>query len=157
MTIEKPVSTIKKAIKGTTEQMASKESLKKPEQRHYDSVINLYKQIRNTSPEMLEKIVIAAAKGKELKDEIGQESEMVFNQVWGELADVYQEELYKSIEKSPDEFKKEINKIGEMSKEDTRIISAFSGKEDALNKCIDYATQTIVDLFKNFKKIDVTI
>lgn len=149
MNIEKPISTIRKAIIGSAEEAASKESLSRPEQRHYDYVFGLYKQIRDANPELLKKIIIAAAKGKELKDEIGQESEKVFNQVWGELAVTYHDELVKSMKSSSDKFKREIFKIGEISKNDPRIISAFSGKEDALNKCIDYANKTILDLFKD--------
>ena len=71
MTIEKPISTIRKAIQGSAEKKAEYELLDKPEQRHYDESFLFLRYMKIFEREKYEKIIKIGAKTKELKDEMG--------------------------------------------------------------------------------------
>lgn len=165
MTIENSISTIRKAIKGSAEGLASRESLEKPEQRHYDHIFNLYKQLRELNPPMLEKVIMIAAKSKDLKEESGPEIGKVFNQVWNEISDGYEDRLEMAVyageddktqKLSPEIFRQKMYDLMEkffkekiiQLKNDPSIVSAFIGKEELLNKYIDLTTSTFLDYLK---------
>lgn len=173
MTIEKPISTIRKALKGRAEQKAAENSLDKPEQKHYDESLNFYKRMRDKRPEEIETLILNSAEGKELKDEMGEELYQVFDQIWKEKTKGF---LYNLIQKTGEflenyfdnnnnkdlprsEFVKKMDEfaetlLNEKAKEirdDPKIISAFSGKEDVLNKVIDYLiSMTIYEARNNY-------
>jgi hypothetical protein len=71
MSFEKPISTIRKAIEGTAEKIAFNENLENPDSKHFEYVIKLYKHVRMSNPQMLEKIIRVASNNKELKEDIG--------------------------------------------------------------------------------------
>lgn len=163
MSIEKSI--IRKAINGSAEEMAHKDSLEKPEQRHYDYVLNLYKRIRNERPEEIEKVILHSAEGKELKDKIGMDLYKVFDQIWKEKTKGFINEMFKRAgevksekELTHEEFVKEMDAFAEkylkekgvQLRTDPQIVSAFSGKEEILNNVIDYGISTSIYIIKNF-------
>ncbi len=161
MPLEKPIQTIRKAIKGTAENAAEKESLEKPTSRHFEQTLSLYKQIRDESPEMLEKLITVTAKAKELKDELGPSLDRTFRKVWSELNEKYKNEIITKVEKLEDEnlisqeYKRKLvtitgkifNKISEEFRNDPRIIVAFTEKEELLEKAITFSTSGALELF----------
>jgi hypothetical protein len=71
--------TIKKAVQGAAGELASKEFLDSPQQRHINSVIANYKLIRSMNPKILNKIINLTAKWQELKDEVGPDQIVIRN------------------------------------------------------------------------------
>lgn len=71
MSIEKPISTIKKAIIGRAEKKAYEGSLNKPEQKHYEESLNFFKKMKEKRPEKIEELILNSAKGNDLRDEMG--------------------------------------------------------------------------------------
>src|SRR5467141_1911924 len=120
MSIEKPISTIRKAVQGSAEKVAAKEFLDEPEQRHYDKIFNVYRFLRQFEPEKIERIIKIAAKEKELKDEMGIELYKVFNQVWEQLIQGYENKIDEAVKQitatkrlSPQELSKEVLNLNE--------------------------------------------
>ncbi|MFA6524085.1 MAG: hypothetical protein WC264_00450 [Candidatus Paceibacterota bacterium] len=163
MAIEKPISTIRKAVNSAAENMAKNEFLDKPEQRHYESVISEYKWLRAFEPEFLEKILVVGAKGSELKDEMGTELYNIFDKVRTEMTSNSEDQFKDAIEQikmtknlSLDELNQEISNLiiryfkikGEEIKNDPRIKSAFFGKEELLDKAINFIITSLVDINK---------
>jgi|GEM_PF-2967670 len=165
MSIEKPISTIKKAIQGRAEEKAYEDSLDRPEQKHYDESLNFYKQMRDKRPEEIEKLILHSADSKELRDKMGMELYKIFDQTWKEKTKGFflkmierASEVKENEELSRREFVKEMDSFAEkLLKEtseelrsDPRIISAFLGKEDILNKIIDYGITTTIYEARSF-------
>jgi hypothetical protein len=164
MSIEKSITNIRKAVKGSAEELALKESLNEAEYRHYEYIIKLYKQIRNLDPKLLDKIVNITAKGKELKDEAGSILYNSYNEVWKEIfegANGFENKIHLAINSSEknmtsEDFKQELVALtekllkekSEKLKEDPRIIKAFKDKKELLNKLINYTIQTPFQLLE---------
>lgn len=164
MSIEKPIATIRNAIKGAAEEKAyqSSENL---EQKHIDESYKFFKKMRDYRPEEIEKIILLSSEGKELRDKLGMNLYQVFDPIWKEMTKEFMTKLIKrgceirsEKQLTKNEFYKEIEVFGIMLleesskklKDDPRIISAFSGKEELLNKIIDYAVSTTLYIAKNF-------
>jgi hypothetical protein len=169
MNIEKPISTIRKAVKSSAEEQALNENIDKPEKRHYDETFKFLKIMKTINPEMFEKDIILLAKGKELKDESGIESYKVFRQVWKELTDINEvnEQVNmwnkfrenQSLPELPQSEQKRgyiilaedfLKSKGEELKKDPRITNKFSGKEDILNRCVDHAISATLNFIENY-------
>ena len=161
MTIEKPISTIRKAVHGAAEEMAVKEFLDKPQARHYERVFNVFKKIRDASPEMAEKLITINARAKEVKDELGPELDETFRMVYDEVEEKFKPKMVEAMEQikkqnlNDKEYKKELvnltarvfERMGSEVKKDPRITSAFSGKEELLDKTIKFYITNTVEIF----------
>lgn len=163
MSIENPISTIRAAIDGVAEKLAANEGLDEPEFNHYQQVLGLFKELRDSCPEVFEKIVINTAKNKALKDEIGNANYNLLANIWEEKnlieMDSFKSEM-KLFEKSqqyqsPKIFKNEAIKVLEKyftklkneTKNDIRIISAFNGNEKELEKALILFTEGVIEMF----------
>ena len=82
MSIENPISTIRKAVKGSAERLADSEGERKPKSEHYDKIFEKFRNLKKTNPEILEELIIASAKDKELKDELGMDLDSTFQMIW---------------------------------------------------------------------------
>jgi len=167
MPIEKPISTIRKAIEGTAEVKADKESIDKPEERHYKAAFNFYRTLRALSPEKVGLIITIAAKSKGLKDEMGVQLFKVFNDVFKDKTTGSEREFNEQIEQikakrhlSQRELSKEILKLNEAFivkkvaevQNDPRIISAFAGKEELLKKGTEFAMSSTINILEAYEK-----
>jgi len=168
MSLEKPISTIRKAVQGLAEEKAQKESLEKPEQRHYDSVFNTFKMWRMLNPESLELSIKVGAKNQELKKEMGDELYNIFNQAWIRTNKRGNEQLEEEVKKInkilkifPNKYKGKLNQINEQYLEekadivryDNSVMSAFDGKKDLLNKAIEITTSSMRELMESDRGI----
>lgn len=163
--------TTRKAIQIAAEEMASQEFLDAPQQEHLDSVISNYKLIYSMNPKILYKIVNLTAKSKEIKDEVGPDLHKIFTQVWekeltanmkNELDDVMATiHQTKTLTEKGDKdeivilVKRYIEKKIQELKKDPRILSAFAGKEELLDKLLNFvvsamgAVESIAEDFDN--------
>lgn len=163
MGIEKPISTIRKAVQRMAEEEAEKESLNKPEQRHYDDVFTTYKVLRMLDPERLELNLKVTAKQQELKNGIGTELFKVFDKVWIEATKEGKKEIAEAVDQlertlniSPKEFNRKLKEIDEqylkekaiLVKSDPRIISDFKGKEELLDRAIKTTISSMNELMQ---------
>ncbi len=147
------IATIRKAIRGNAEMMANKEYLNVPEQRHIDSILDMYRTIQLMSPKLLHKYLMISARGTEVYDETGKDLHTIFEKVWDELTANLKNDIepgLESIGKTKNLSHKELQdkkfdmltryfktKSDELKK-DPRIIIAFAGKEKLLDKTIDF-------------------
>jgi len=163
MSIENPISTIRRAIKGTAERLAESEGKRKPKSKHYEEVFENYRKIQKTNPEMLEKLIIASAKDKELKDELGPDLDAAFQIVWVKvytrfayrirhtIQDIIKDENPLS-EESKQKLANSINEIiNDMSleiKKDPLVAHSFLTEKEKvlLNKAIAYTRTSIMKL-----------
>lgn len=170
MSIEKPISTIRRAIQESAEENASKEFLNEPEQRHYKQAIDFYKLLRKSSPEFLEIVIPLTAKRKELKDEMGLELYKVFEDAWENLLrgpTGYESKMKEGMAQitetkklSSDEYNQEkinltqriLNEESASLRHDSIISSAFSGNEEILNKAIEFEISYLCDLLESYSK-----
>ena len=112
-------------------------------------------------PERFTKIIEMAAKGKDIKDEMGIELYTTLNQVMGDITNESQDKMNEAVKQiretkiiSNEELCNEIFKLQErfliekssQVRSDPRIVSAFSGKEELLYKGIDF---TISSMFNS--------
>jgi hypothetical protein len=164
MNIENKFSIIRKAIQGRAEKKSDENSLSKPEQRHYDESFSFYKTMRIKRPEKMKNLILMYAERKDLRNKMGTELFKVFNQTWSELTkDFFFEMIQKANDffenyfqknqnlprsefvKKMEDLSEEILKLkAEILRNDPRIISAFSGKEEILSQVIDYAISTTI-------------
>ncbi len=82
MGFEKPISTIRKAIKNLAGENATKEGLSKPEQRHFDDALNAFKIRDMIDPDGLEASIEIRARLQEIKDTMGDELYNFFSDKW---------------------------------------------------------------------------
>lgn len=161
MTIERPISTIRKAINSAAQNKAENEFLEKPEQKHYEDIFSEYKLLRAFEPELLEKLLILGAEGSEIKHEMGSDLYEIFSNVQEELTSIGKEKLINALEQikktknlSLEELNQEIANLnnsylkikGEEIKNDPRIKSAFNGKERLLDNAISFSIKSLVDI-----------
>lgn len=147
MSIEKPISTIRKAVEGAAQDDASKEFLDKPEARHYEAVFERFKFIRDSSPRMLENVIKLAAGAKDLHEKIDPEAYKVFQKVSNELNVDLQAKLMQAVvttanreDINEDNIKEELFKLFKRASDeayrkiitDPRVEEVFKGKEESL-------------------------
>lgn len=162
MAIEKPISTIRKAVHGAAEELAAKEFLQKPEPKHYDKVFLIFKTLRNINSKTLEKVIVASVKGKALKDKLGEKLMTDFERVAFEISAYYKRKINAEIEKiekdSSCKNKSERitisakNIFEEMAykiKKDPRLLSSFAGKEDMLDEAVNFLKSNLSELIVN--------
>lgn len=167
MSLENPISTIKKAIRGKAEEMASKEYLDKPEQRHLDKVLGIYKSLRNNPKENFEKQVKYDVERKILKDQMGIEAHKTFNKIWEDLLygpnglkyklHIAMNQIFGDRKRTVPEvmtniadFYERFFKIeGEFLKMNPSIAAAFLGKEDILNKKIELEVNEFMNIYRD--------
>ena len=150
MTIEKPIGPIKKAVEYVAQDMS--------EPKDYKRIFSLFKGIKKTNPEFFEKLILDLSKSMELKKELGIGLFNVYSEIWNEIYLKYSDEITKvnkgsslikviiGVEDSKniklDYLKKEItNKL----ENDPRLMSAFSGKEDLLQKIIHFSVSEVFE------------
>lgn len=163
MTIENPISTIRKAVKGSAERLAENSNAKKVKPEHYKEVLGLFRRLKDTNPEILEKLIIASAKDKELKDELGSDFDSIFQQVWIEVNSRYSYRIRHAVKQMKEEKeldaeeakKRFVNSINEITNEmsiemrkDPLITHSFMSEKEKglLNKAITVTTTTISEL-----------
>jgi hypothetical protein len=167
MKIEKPISTIRKAIKISAEQTAQEEFLKKPEKRHYEEAFSFYKYMKLFEPENYEKMIVIGAKGSELKDKMSPKLYKEFTNILEEVTSKNGIRIEKAINVlkdsgllSSEQLKQETL---ELNKEliamnyndlinDPRLKSAFKGKEGFLKKVIDFTSNSMTYLIESNSK-----
>ncbi|HLG35303.1 MAG TPA: hypothetical protein VI757_10515 [Bacteroidia bacterium] len=167
MTIEKPFSTIRKAIEGSAEKQAENEFLEKPEHRHYKAAFDFYKTVRALAPEKVELLIKAAAKAKVLKDGMGGELYKTSNQVLDDLMEGSEKQFNDAVDQikesgklSEKELHDEILKLNtrfikikmDEFKKDPRIVTTYAGKEELMNKFIDMVTSSTLNILNAYEK-----
>lgn len=160
---EKPISTIRKAIKGTAEIEAEKEGLSKTEEKHLKESFSFYRFLKMTDPKMYKDTIMSVAQAMDLKTEMGDDLYKLFTQVLEEITlkdkiaiETEVKQLEESKTLSPKELERGILELNKklimMSdyglKQDPRLISAFQGKEGLLNKTIEFVTSTMLESIK---------
>lgn len=165
MTIENPISTIKKAVRGSAEHLAMNRNAKKVKPEHYKEVFNFFRELKESNPEKLEKLIILLAEDKELKDELGPDLDSIFQIVWIEVNSRYaykistvikqlKEEKEPDSEESNQKFVNSINEIlNEMAieiKKDPLVTHSFISKNEKnlLDKAITRTKKSIFELIK---------
>ncbi len=163
MSIEKPITTTRKAVERMAEDRASKEFLETPESRHYESVFTTYKMLRMLDPQRLELVVKANAKEQDIKTEMGTDLFNIYQKVWSDVTKEGKNEIDKAVEQlknttdlSPKHLNEELIKLDErflkekssQVKNDPRIVTAFLDKGELLNKSIELTTSSMLDLLK---------
>jgi len=163
--LEKPITTIRKAVEGTAREAASKEFLDKPEARHYEQVFEMFKMMRDSEPKMLEGMIKIAAANKDLEDKLEPESYKVFKMVSNELSDDTQKKIAQVMMKI--QIREDVNEenlVQELAKafknisddsfrqtiEDPRIKEAFKGKEENLvdiGQYLESLNQPMAEIF----------
>lgn len=164
------ISIVKKAVQKSAEELAKKEFLDKPEQRHLDKSINLYKDLRESSPEFFKDAILLMARRKELKNEMGAELYNIFDDVWAEIlngSNGYENRMREALKQvrntrklSLEEYKQEklnlterfLQEKGNQIKNDYRIVSAFIGKGEILDNAIEFEKSYLRDLLESFLK-----
>lgn len=151
MDIEKPIPAIRKAIQNFAEEKATGESLETPEAKHFEEAFKAYKKMRAVDPEGLKLSIEVRARDQKIKNSMGKELYKIFDQVWIEINKSSEKEIRKAIdeirnnkkilneekEQAIDEFElRYIKENARKVKNDPRIISAFSGKEEILREGI---------------------
>lgn len=167
MSLEKPFSTIRKAIQGSAENRASKELLDKPEERHYKDAFHFFKSLRAFSPEKVELFITLTAKNKELRNAMGAELYKIFSRVMEDLSNRNEKQFNEAVEQikttkklSHQEMSEDVKKLKERFikeivnefKNDSRIVSAFAGKEKLLNKGIEFAKFSSMSILDAYQK-----
>jgi hypothetical protein len=167
MPLEKPIATIRKAVQGSAEKSALEDSRDTPEQKDFKQALNFYRYIKIFEPEKYEWIIQTAAKGKELKDAVGDELYKMVTSEWEEIIDRGSDKLNEDLEYIRT-TSKNYSEVGvyeaihlyEMFlkekaieiKNNPKIMAAFSGKEDLLNQGIDFAANSMLELFSQSEK-----
>jgi len=147
MGIEKPISTIRKAVQNLAEENASGDSLKVPESKHFKDAFEFYKAMRLNDPEGLKLSIEVRAREQDIKNKMGEKLYNVFDKVWIEVNQDSTQEINEAldqikkdkkmssedIEQAIDEFELSFIKgKARIVKNDPRIVSAFLGKEEVL-------------------------
>jgi len=130
MSIEKPISQIKRAILAGAEELARKESLNKPEDCHFNAVIKILREAKNYSQELFEQAIKTLVEEKELKNKIGIELVTSFEKASYRLLE-NQERKGDLIDYISKDFEAEI-------KSEPQIAIEFAGKEKFLDDAIKY-------------------
>ena len=153
MSFEKPISTIRNAIRNSAEEIASKENINIPELRHLKAVLDNYKLIRDYNPDIFKKLVILSIKNKEIKDSLGKKLSLIFQNIFDEISLSYYSKLFSAFNNNDslnNDFKQEssvfVNEMMTNIKNDPRIIKAFLGKEELLNNAIKNSTSSILEM-----------
>ncbi len=161
MSLENPIKQIRKAIKGLAEESASREFLQEPEKRHYDNALALMKSIREIYPDKIENTIKITAEAQEMKEELGPAFD-VFNAVANDVTTKMQTKVSDALlvfteredltdENAESEYRNLTDRIvGDILKQiryDERIGSAFTGKEDSLNKLENYWKDSLLNMF----------
>jgi hypothetical protein len=160
MALENPIGKIRKAVEALAEQKAENEFLEKPETRHYEAVFEQFRAIKEASPEMLEIAVHLASNAKEMQDELGSELLFLYKKVASELDTEMKDKFIIAFKKLKDENLskddleikvKELyitgsKKVVDMFKNDPRIVSAFKGKEELLEKLLKFMEESELSL-----------
>jgi len=167
MNIENPLHTIKKAVEEAAIRKASNEFLEKPEARHFQLVFDDFKRLRNLNPQVLARLIIRYAKTKELKDELGRNLDFTLQQVYNEKSSQLEDRIIAGIEQlqsmskmKQEEVQKEFaalmqrgaEELGRQIKTDSRITSSFVGKEELLNKAINFINKELLETLYDLNK-----
>lgn len=165
MNIENPISRIKKAVEMSAERLADPHlDGKKPRSKHYDEVFSKFRELKNSHPEILEKLIITLSKDKELKNEMGLDLYSWFQVVWTEVNSKYAIRIQNVIKEmildkglnSDDSKQKFISSIyqivNEMSKEikiDPIIVHSFTSENEKalLDRAITCQRESIIEAF----------
>jgi hypothetical protein len=152
MSIENPISTIRKAVKELAERKASAEFLNEPEQRHYKDALTSYKMWRMMDPGSLQIGIKINALEHDYKRKMGPELFKAFDSAWidatknaeaelenaemqiKETKDLTDDELTLELEKIEDRF---LTKKSEEVKNDERLVNLFLENKELLNEAID--------------------
>jgi len=166
MSIEKKISTVRKAIKGTAEADAEREGLMSPEGRHFKSAFNFYRFIKLVDPKTYEFMVSTAAKLNDLKTEMGPDLSRILGNAIERITGKDEnkvEQQFRQLERTrkmtQEEEEEEILKLNinftrekdEEIKKDTELLLAFSGKEELLNQAVSYISESMIKLLTLFK------
>lgn len=165
MSIEKPISTIRKAIKGAAEEDALLELKESPEKKHLDDAFNFFRYIKVFEPTKFELLVKIAAEAKDIKDAIGLEKYKLFMDVWTEVCahgenelklDTYQ--ILKSEMPLREKQKQNLLLNRQFYKQraleirnDSRILNAFKESEELMNKSIEFTTSTALKMLEFYQ------
>ena len=173
MSIEKPISTIRKAIKGSAEQIASTEFIKEPEERHYKEIFIFFRELKLEQPEVYEKLIKVGAKGKDLSDKMGKDLHEILSQILKEVSTRDKETMEEAVNQikknkklSYEELDNEIIKLKKRYLDglaielinNPRLKLAFAGKEELVEEIIDFLKSTMLEFDEtNAKSSSITI
>lgn len=141
-------------IKASAKEMAKKEFLDTPEQRHMDTVVKMYQYIKEMDPKFAHQLFAITLEANKLKDELGPDLFPIFEKVWDkELLSSMKEDINTAMDSivetkdlNHEEYGKEtivvmkryLDEKIKLLRKDPRIISAFAGKEALLDKNLDF-------------------
>jgi hypothetical protein len=157
MSNENPISKVRKAIKGTAEVEAEQEGFSKPQEKHFKESLKFYRNLKESDHDLYKSLVETTAKGVDLHNEMGDDLYKLFNNVMEEITSVNLANAEKEVEDLKKNFssielsrkiyelnKRLLMKNDEDLKKDQRLIAAFSGKEDLLQRTIIHITSTML-------------
>ena|ERR1035437_398953 len=143
MSIEKPISTIRKAIKSISENIPD----------NYKRALNAFKDLKKVNPEFLNKIITTESQGQDIKDKMEPELYNIYSKVFGEIFTNHEAELNKAtIDGSEEMLTKVIQTILNEVKKDNRLIHAFAGKKELFNKIASFSTSEMFLMFEDYYK-----
>lgn len=164
MSIEKPFSTIRKAVEGRAEEAATYEGLEAPTSKHYKREFNILRVSKMFNPENYERDLIIGARAKELKDAMGKEKYEIFNKVQIELEEKYDNEKSEAeaqiqingtnMENGKTEFltlnQKYLSIKENELKSDPRIQSAFKDNMNLVDDTLMFIRDSVMERLKDY-------
>lgn len=155
MNMESPIKKVRKAVEEKSSQLAKRESIDKPEGRHYKEAFNYFKETKADSESMYLGVVEWLSQKRDLKEKMGPELEKAY----ADLVDKTRKEYEKWILNSAAEIiikgpppEKALKEIGKLISETTKdvmekvkdsyiIRQALEDKPDAMNKVFRMTSQ----------------
>lgn len=165
MSLERPFSTIRKAVEESAEEKASKEFLDRPEPRHFEAAFNFYRTLRESDPEFFEAVVSLTAQRKEVRDTLGVELYSTFDRAWTSLINDHTngyaakvkaafEQVQETKNLNQEELEEEriiltkrfLTEAANIIESDPQLLISFRGKEELLNKAVVFESSYFVNL-----------
>jgi len=153
--------TIRKAVQNSAERLADMDGKKRPKKKHYEETFQKFRELKKTNPQLLEKKIIATAKDKDLKDEMGPDLYSSFQMIRVKVSTMFSRRIREAVQQMnneqdyyPVESRKKLldslnEIIGEMSveiKKEPLIRNSFSTEREKklLDKAISQTTSSIL-------------
>ena len=164
MSIEKPFSTIRKAVEGRAEEAATFEGLETPTSKHYKREFNILRVSKMFNPENYERDLIIGARAKELKDAMGKEKYIIFNDILKEIEEKYDKEKSEKESllsmqnfhdgKARNDYlilnEKYLTMKANELKLDPRIIAAFKENMNLVDETLLFIKNSVMERLKDY-------
>lgn len=151
------------AIEGMAGEKAETELLHKPEARHYEHGSQNIDVLKGFNPKLAERAIEMWLGARELEEEMGPESSGVVKEAARDVMEKTMEKVraamksISSTEKDMDKLKEEllriiewaVNDFEERFRADERIKEPFSGKDELLDKVVDFNKKSTMQLMES--------